>query len=1058
MNFIKHRVITFLFLALFSVLSTNAQNGDCTSIPGLGHSPFNNTLIGDTQFVCAGETAFFFITANYSVFVVHSSSSNTLADTLFVSSSPTLNLADIPDGTPNTIYYASAVTGPPLPGYTLDDVLSEADNGVLIFDPLDPCTLISTPIPFVFLNPISITSQRSCIFPLEEYDLTISATGGLPDFYPDSTYSISGDINDQFTGNQGNSSYVLESGENANIIITDDTNCTGSYTNPITNCFDTGDICENAYVIDIIPFAQNGLTTCGFGNEYNDTDACNNDFMNGEDFVFEFTPSETADYNIYLNNASSSVGCFVMDDCPDAIGVNCLSRWTLFYRLNFLSVTLQAGETYYIVVSSYNTTPCTAFDIQIDIAPPSPDGSDIALAFPVCSNDTVHVGPPYDMMTSAPIGTGKNDLSRPDIDNGCFSHAIHKAHWYALEIATDSPPDAELSFIIKSEVAEDYDFALWNATVPNNWGSPVRCSVSNEGNTGTANGDPNRLEIGLLTGELDTSEGATGNGFVSSITVQPGEKYYLLIDRFLGTKGYRISWTGNAVLGGIDEVWPGDTDNNGLVSMSDFLGIGQYYNYTGAACSIEDTIFQGNVCTDWTTHPDSLINNINPKFADANGDGIISEADKQAILNHFELEHDTDCLSAMDNFSPIDTTNGAPLYFNFDSTQTLVENLLYDFPINLGDTSSIAAYGISFTAEFSVEDDAAVWQSLGLSVIAPELKLDNSWLGDETTTLISLDTLVQTELSDSIYRWHIAITRNNQQDTIGYGELCRIACIMAVGSIGKKEAEVILPFKLAINNVNLLLHDGSMQAVNPASMRLNLQTTIETTGNLHCFLEGPYSSTLGKMTSHLRDSLLIPAFQPYNIPPWNYAGTESVPNNAAIPKDVVDWVLIEMRDADNDSIIIEQKAAFLYEDGHIGEVKNDCTQESIQNHLSFCNLYNDVSYHIVIRHRNHIDVMSAEPILITNHEFTYDFTSSETQALGNEQLVAVSPNHYALRVGDFEVDGVITISDFNYYQTQSSMISVYVLSDANLDRFVTISDFNLYQANVGTIGVQQIRY
>ncbi|MCB0806820.1 MAG: hypothetical protein KDC05_13570 [Bacteroidales bacterium] len=86
------------------------------------------------------------------------------------------------------------------------------------------------------------------------------------------------------------------------------------------------------------------------------------------------------------------------------------------------------------------------------------------------------------------------------------------------------------------------------------------------------------------------------------------------------------------------------------------------------------------------------------------------------------------------------------------------------------------------------------------------------------------------------------------------------------------------------------------------------------------WLEGPYKQ--GKMNTDLNKSGYLPTSQPFNVSPWNYDGTESVPS---IPNgNVVDWVLVELRSADSASAatpetVLVKKAAFLMSNGKILE-------------------------------------------------------------------------------------------------------------------------------------------
>ena len=66
------------------------------------------------------------------------------------------------------------------------------------------------------------------------------------------------------------------------------------------------------------------------------------------------------------------------------------------------------------------------------------------------------------------------------------------------------------------------------------------------------------------------------------------------------------------------------------------------------------------------------------------------------------------------------------------------------------------------------------------------------------------------------------------------------------------------------------------------------------------------------MSTTLNSKGLLPVSQPYNNPPWNYNGTESV---SQIPSGVVDWILVKLKE--NDSTSVKTRAAFIKSDGNI---------------------------------------------------------------------------------------------------------------------------------------------
>ncbi len=221
----------------------------------------------------------------------------------------------------------------------------------------------------------------------------------------------------------------------------------------------------------------------------------------------------------------------------------------------------------------------------------------------------------------------------------------------------------------------------------------------------------------------------------------------------------------------------------------------------------------------------------------------------------------------------------------------------------------------------------------------------------------------------------------------------------------------------------------------------------QTKVQLKVLLEGAYDTSTSLMTTNLSDDSLLPLKQPFNRAPWNYAGKE---NTLAIPSNVVDWILVEARDATDNTIILEERAAFMLADGTVADMNG-------QVGINFYELTDGMDYYISIKHRNHLAVMSANSITLPN-SITYAFDNPSKVLGGSEQLKEVATGTYALAVGDFNSDGIISVADFNQYTTQISLINVYADEDANLDDAVTVADFNLYKVNASLIGVAQIRY
>ena len=219
----------------------------------------------------------------------------------------------------------------------------------------------------------------------------------------------------------------------------------------------------------------------------------------------------------------------------------------------------------------------------------------------------------------------------------------------------------------------------------------------------------------------------------------------------------------------------------------------------------------------------------------------------------------------------------------------------------------------------------------------------------------------------------------------------------------------------------------------------------------NAILEGAYNTSTGMMNTTLKSEGLLPLNQPYNRPPWNYNGGESVANQADIPTNTVDWVLVEIRSAADAEVILSNRAAFLLDDGNIVDI------DGVTNGTNICGLESGTEYYIVVRHRNHLAVMSADPITLPNVT-TYDFSIALTQAAGTNQMKVMDDSLYALYAGDFNSDGVITVGDFNLFASEAGSINQYLDGDGNLDRAVSIADLNFYQPNISIIGITEIRY
>jgi hypothetical protein len=164
----------------------------------------------------------------------------------------------------------------------------------------------------------------------------------------------------------------------------------------------------------------------------------------------------------------------------------------------------------------------------------------------------------------------------------------------------------------------------------------------------------------------------------------------------------------------------------------------------------------------------------------------------------------------------------------------------------------------------------------------------------------------------------------------------------------------ITGYKNSVATILLDLVDGNGNGINSQVEidSISLSKFPQLIVDISVMLEGSYSN--GIMRTSLYDTQTLKLSQPYNISPWNYLGTESV---QAIPTNVVDWVLVELRDKTDKTNIIAKRAAFVLNNGKVVDIDG-------ASPIVFW-LHAD-EYYIAVIHRNHLPVMSANPVTISN--------------------------------------------------------------------------------------------
>ncbi|MDT0295929.1 choice-of-anchor L domain-containing protein, partial [Mesonia ostreae] len=134
-----------------------------------------------------------------------------------------------------------------------------------------------------------------------------------------------------------------------------------------------GSICEDAIqVSEPLPYVTSDDTS-NYGDDYSGSPGApdcgtTTSYLNGDDVVYEYTPTTDTSVDIILSDISSNyVGMFVYSSCAD-IGTACNTGLTNSFSTDDLDIqdfAVTGGETYYILISTWASPQSTAYTLTI---------------------------------------------------------------------------------------------------------------------------------------------------------------------------------------------------------------------------------------------------------------------------------------------------------------------------------------------------------------------------------------------------------------------------------------------------------------------------------------------------------------------------------------------------------------------------------------------------------------------------------------------------------------------------------------------------------------------
>jgi len=227
-------------------------------------------------------------------------------------------------------------------------------------------------------------------------------------------------------------------------------------------------------------------------------------------------------------------------------------------------------------------------------------------------------------------------------------------------------------------------------------------------------------------------------------------------------------------------------------------------------------------------------------------------------------------------------------------------------------------------------------------------------------------------------------------------------------------------------------------------------------------LQGAYDPVTSLMRDDLRTAGLLPIVEPYTAlgyTPDNAGASTSATVLSRTGNDAcVDWVLVELRNASDPTMIVGTQAALVQRDGDV--VGIDGTGPVLFSQTAS-------SYHIAIRHRNHLGTMTRLPLVMNTNNTLLDLTLPMASTYGNDACVPLSgtPARQGLWAGDVTGDGIVKYTGSSNDRdpilqsiggvVPTNTINGYHTGDVNMDGTVkytgTMNDRDIILQNIGGV-------
>ncbi len=252
-----------------------------------------------------------------------------------------------------------------------------------------------------------------------------------------------------------------------------------------------------------------------------------------------------------------------------------------------------------------------------------------------------------------------------------------------------------------------------------------------------------------------------------------------------------------------------------------------------------------------------------------------------------------------------------------------------------------------------------------------------------------------------------------------------------------------------LDNISLVVlyngGNGDGFDVDQENVFLDPNQVVDLRLRLKVLLQGPLLNPVddGLMNDNLRAGSMIPKISPYDI--TDVIIDSDVFNNGGISgsglsqDNVVDWVWIEIRSGSDDTLIVDNTSALVQRDGDV--VAIDGVSDVILRGLTG-------EYYIVVKHRNHLSVMTSNKIPLSVNPTSVDYSNNATATFGTNAQVQLSNGTMALWAGN--VNGDIIVQYTGGTPDTPSILSEVLNNPGNFLNFPTyiVTGYNTHDVNM----------